>query len=105
MSVTPDQSRDELTDRQKEVLDFIGESIHARGYPPTLREIGERMGIRSTNGGNDHLKALEKKGFLYREDLKSRALRPIGLDPAPDLSPPANDNTVPGPIVRPRAAG
>jgi repressor LexA len=74
MSVT---ERDELTDRQREVLDFIQESIVARGYPPTLREIGERMGIRSTNGVNDHLKALEKKGYLAREDLKSRALRPL----------------------------
>src|SRR5436190_24206805 len=67
-----------LTDRQKEVLEFIQESIVGRGYPPTLREIGERLGIRSTNGVNDHLKALEKKGYLAREDLKSRALRPIG---------------------------
>ena len=69
--------RGQLTDRQKEVLDFIQESIGTRGYPPTLREIGERMGIRSTNGVNDHLKALEKKGYLAREDLKSRALRPL----------------------------
>src|SRR5262245_35760581 len=71
--------RDELTDRQKEVLEFIQESISGRGYPPTLREIGERMGIRSTNGVNDHLKALEKKGYLAREDLKSRALRPLKI--------------------------
>jgi repressor LexA len=78
--------RDELTDRQKEVLDFIQESIVARGYPPTLREIGERMGIRSTNGVNDHLKALEKKGYLAREDLKSRALRPLKM---PHASVPA----------------
>lgn len=58
-------------------MDFISESISVRGYPPTLREIGERMGIRSTNGVNDHLKALEKKGYLQRQDLKSRALRVI----------------------------
>jgi repressor LexA len=69
--------RDGLTDRQKEVLEFIQRSIDGRGYPPTLREIGEHMGIRSTNGVNDHLKALEKKGYLAREDLKSRALRPL----------------------------
>jgi repressor LexA len=72
------QDRSALTDRQQEVLDFITASITERGYPPTLREIGERLGIRSTNGVNDHLKALEKKGYLAREDLKSRALRPIG---------------------------
>jgi repressor LexA len=66
-----------LTQRQQEILDFISSSIAERGYPPTLREIGEHFGIRSTNGVNDHLKALEKKGHLRREDLKSRAMRPI----------------------------
>ncbi len=69
-----------LTKRQREVLDYITASISERGYPPTLREIGEHFGIRSTNGVNDHLKALEKKGHLKREDLKSRAMRPVSLD-------------------------
>ncbi len=68
-----------LTQRQQMVLDFIRQSIHDRGYPPTLREIGARMGIRSTNGVNDHLRALERKGYLTREDMKSRALRPTNL--------------------------
>ncbi len=68
-----------LTHRQQMVLDYIRESINARGYPPTLREIGARMGIRSTNGVNDHLRALERKGYLKREDMKSRALRPTGM--------------------------
>jgi repressor LexA len=45
-----------------------------------LREIGEHFQIRSTNGVNDHLKALEKKGHLRREDLKSRAMRPVHPD-------------------------
>jgi repressor LexA len=67
-----------LTQRQQMVLDFIRQSINERGYPPTLREIGARMGIRSTNGVNDHLRALERKGYLTREDMKSRALRPTG---------------------------
>jgi len=68
------------------VLDFIRQSISDRGYPPTLREIGARMGIRSTNGVNDHLRALERKGYLTREDMKSRALRPV--------SPPGGGNGV-----------
>lgn len=64
-----------LTKRQSQTLDFIRQSIEERGYPPTLREIGEFMGIRSTNGVNDHLRALERKGYLKREDMKSRALK------------------------------
>jgi repressor LexA len=75
--VRDEDDRDALTDRQREILDFITRSIAKRGYPPTLREIGAHFGIKSTNGVNDHLRALEKKGYLHREDLKSRALRPI----------------------------
>ncbi len=68
-----------LTDRQRAVLDYITTSIDDRGYPPTLREIGNHLGIRSTNGVNDHLRALERKGYLTREDMKSRTLRPTDL--------------------------
>ena len=66
-----------LTDRQRMVLEYICESIQDRGYPPTLREIGLKLGIRSTNGVNDHLRALERKGYLTREDMKSRTLRRV----------------------------
>jgi repressor LexA len=72
-----------LTQRQQMVLDYIRQSITDRGYPPTLREIGAQMGIRSTNGVNDHLRALERKGYLTREDMKSRALRPVRLESEP----------------------
>jgi repressor LexA len=72
-----------LTKRQAQTLDFIRQSIEERGYPPTLREIGESMGIRSTNGVNDHLRALERKGYLRREDMKSRALRLVSQEPEP----------------------
>jgi repressor LexA len=78
LTLVRDDTRGVLTDRQREILDFISQSIEERGYPPTLREIGLHFGIRSTNGVNDHLRALEKKGHLQREDLKSRALRPVG---------------------------
>jgi repressor LexA len=69
-----------LTKRQAQTLDYIRQSIEERGYPPTLREIGEYMGIRSTNGVNDHLRALERKGYLTREDMKSRALRVVDVN-------------------------
>ncbi len=77
------------------VLDFIRQSITDRGYPPTLREIGARMGIRSTNGVNDHLRALERKGYLTREDMKSRALRPTAMGTVNGLPPgsPSNELT------------
>lgn len=78
---------DALTSRQREILDFISASIVERGFPPTLREIGEHFNIRSTNGVNDHLKALEKKGHLRREDLKSRAMRPILPDGSGEIVP------------------
>lgn len=78
-----------LTDRQRAVLEFISASIQERGYPPTLREIGNHLGIRSTNGVNDHLRALERKGYLTREDMKSRTLR---LVKTPDGDPIVDGN-------------
>ncbi|MFT3697362.1 MAG: transcriptional repressor LexA [Kofleriaceae bacterium] len=78
---------DALTQRQREILEFISASIVERGFPPTLREIGEHFQIRSTNGVNDHLKALEKKGHLRREDLKSRAMRPVLPDGSGEVVP------------------
>jgi len=81
-----------LTKRQEQTLDFIRQQIEERGYPPTLREIGEYMGIRSTNGVNDHLRALERKGYLRREDLKSRALKLVDEPSRPVLRAVADDD-------------
>ena len=55
-----------LTQRQRAILDYIIESIRGNGYPPTIAEIGEQFGISSTNGVNDHLLALERKGYIAR---------------------------------------
>jgi repressor LexA len=78
-----------LTERQRAVLTFISASIDERGFPPTLREIGNHLGIRSTNGVNDHLRALERKGYLTREDMKSRTLRLVRpLDGSSSTPPP-----------------
>jgi repressor LexA len=94
-----------LTKRQAQTLDYIRQSIEERGYPPTLREIGEYMGIRSTNGVNDHLRALERKGYLRREDMKSRALRVVDVNDrqAPPRS--TDDNIMDIRIVGRVAAG
>lgn len=67
---------EELTERQREILGFILKETESRGFPPTIREIGEKMDIRSTNGVNDHLKALERKGYLWRGEQQSRSLVP-----------------------------
>src|SRR5229473_8332981 len=67
---------EELTDRQKEILHLILKETEVHGFPPTIREIGHEMGIRSTNGVNDHLKALERKGYLLRGEQQSRSLVP-----------------------------
>lgn len=63
-----------LTPRQREVLDFIKRFLDEHGYPPTVREIGRHFGFvpRSVF---DHLKALERKGYLKREATKSRSLQ------------------------------
>ena len=65
---------DSLTSRQKEVYEFIREKIRARGYGPTVREIGTQFKISSPNGVMCHLKALEKKGLIVREANMSRAI-------------------------------
>ena len=63
-----------LTERQKSVFEFIRQKINARGYGPTVREIGEHFHISSPNGVMCHLKALEKKGLLVRVRQKDRAI-------------------------------
>ena len=62
-----------LTKRQETILRFIIESIRDMGYPPTIAEIGEEFGISSTNGVNDHLLALDKKGYIERSS-KARGI-------------------------------
>src|SRR3972149_2885957 len=66
---------DQLTDRQKEVYEFIRDKIRNRGYGPTVREIGDNFHISSPNGVMCHLKALEKKGLINREPNMSRAIQ------------------------------
>lgn len=64
----------QLTKQQKAVYDYIRQCMIARGYGPTVREIGDHMGIRSPNGVMCHLRALEKKGVIVRSANKSRAI-------------------------------
>lgn len=66
--------KNKLTDRQKEILDFIQKFISDNGFPPTLREIASSFGLASTFGVKRHLDALKKKGYLKVESFASRAI-------------------------------
>lgn len=63
-----------LTARQREALEYIRRCVRKRGYGPTVREIGDQMGIHSPNGVVGHLTALERKGFIQREANLSRSI-------------------------------
>src|SRR5690242_11882538 len=73
----------QLTERQREIYDFIQDKIESRGYGPTVREIGTAFEIRSPNGVMCHLKALEKKGLIKREGFSARAIQLLDHKPKP----------------------
>jgi repressor LexA len=66
-----------LTPRQRQIYEFIREKIDIRGYPPTVREIGQHFDIKSPNGVMCHLNALVKKGLITREGQAARAIQLI----------------------------
>lgn len=63
-----------LTARQRNILDYLVGYIDDHGYPPSMREIGNFFSIKSTNGVSDHLRALERKGYISRSDGQSRGM-------------------------------
>src|SRR5947208_1950704 len=71
----------QLTDRQREIYEFIRSKIEGRGYGPTVREIGTAFGIKSPNGVMCHLKALEKKGLIRKERGAARAIQLVDRRP------------------------
>ena len=71
-----------LTPRRQAILDFIRRTIEEQGYPPTVREICRAVGLRSTSTVHFHLRALEEAGYLEREPLLTRAMRPVAGGPA-----------------------
>jgi repressor LexA len=75
-----------LTERQQEIWNFLVEYVDRHGYPPTVREIGERVGLASPSTVHAHLANLERAGLLRRDPTKPRALELIGRerrDPQP----------------------
>ena len=73
---------DALTDRQSEILKLIRELMEVSGYPPTRAEIAERMGFKSVNAAEQHLRALERKGAIEIAEGSSRGIRVCDARPA-----------------------
>jgi repressor LexA len=86
---------DRLTPRQRGVLETIRGSVEARGYPPTMREIGEAVGLSSPSSVKHQLTVLERKGYLRRDPHRPRAMEVVDVDgpgrsasgPAPSVPP------------------
>ncbi|MBV8723838.1 MAG: transcriptional repressor LexA [Candidatus Eremiobacteraeota bacterium] len=73
------------TERQQRILQVIRTFTAEHGYPPSVREIGERVGLSSSSTIHAHLKALERRGLISRDPTKPRALRPCGGSATPDV--------------------
>ncbi len=104
MAVKKDKA---ISDRQRQVLDFIRETVAARGYPPSVREIGEAVGLSSPSTVHSHLSSLAKAGLIRKDPSKPRAIEVLGeptsaVAPAPE---PTRDDVRDVPLVGRIAAG
>jgi repressor LexA len=95
------QLNDELTDRQAKILEYIRYVTRVRNYPPSVREIGEAVGLSSSSTVHNHLNQLERRGLIKRDPSKSRTVQLVaeaGVDEK-------RRNTVAVPVVGHVAAG
>ena len=90
---------DRLTERQRDIYDFIKEKIESRGYGPTVREIGDAFGISSPNGVMCHLNALVSKGLITRVGGKARAIQLVDYQRPGSASVPMLGNVAAGPLT------
>lgn len=74
----------ELTNRQADILKFIKKEIREKGYPPSVREIGEAVGLMSSSTVHGHLQSLEDKGYIRRDATKPRAIEVLDSESEPD---------------------
>lgn len=80
----PDRSS--LTARQREILDLISATVAQRGYPPSVREIGDAVGLSSPSTVHSHLSTLAAEGFIRRDPTKPRAIEVMDIDGAIPIS-------------------
>ena len=88
-----------LTARQRLILETIRASVADRGYPPSMREIGESVGLTSTSSVTHQLSSLEAKGYLRRDPHRPRAIEVVMPDAAPATPPSAPPNVVVLPVA------
>ncbi len=88
-----------LTQKQQAILDFIRAERARRGFPPTLREIGEHFGLRSTGSVRDHLRALERKGHIVRRPYLSRGIVLTRPARGPQSQIPNRKSQIHGPLI------
>ncbi|GBF11349.1 LexA repressor [Tepidibacillus sp. HK-1] len=74
-----------LSNRQKAIFDFIKQKVKEKGYPPSVREIGEAVGLASSSTVHGHLSRLEKKGLIRRDPTKPRAIEILVDDDLPKM--------------------
>ncbi|WLR61931.1 transcriptional repressor LexA [Guptibacillus hwajinpoensis] len=91
-----------LSKRQQDILDFIKVEVKQKGYPPSVREIGEAVGLASSSTVHSHLARLEKKGYIRRDPTKPRAIEVLGLDETIDIP---RQHTVNVPVIGKVTAG
>jgi len=85
-----------LTPRQQMIFDFIRDEVRRKGYPPSVREIGEAIGLRSSSTVHAHLEKLEQKGYIRRDRTKPRAIEIlVPGSPSPALFQPSQLVAVP----------
>lgn len=93
----------QLTSRQQRILEVIREAVETRGYPPSVREIGEAVGLKSPSSVHSQLATLERGGYLRRDPSRPRAIE-VHFDPDTELSIPASATKL-VPLVGEIAAG
>jgi repressor LexA len=95
---------DNLTDRQRRILDYISSTVDDRGYPPSVREIGDAVGLHSPSSVHAQLSTLAQKGLLAKDPTKPRAIR-VHREPGRAGAARKRQDTIDVPLVGRIAAG
>lgn len=88
MSENPSEPRQALSNRQQMILDVISQSVRDRGYPPSVREIGDAVGLTSPSSVAHQLRTLQDKGYLRRDPNRPRAMEMVRTQELPDAHRP-----------------